>query len=164
MQNNNDNNYTLCPNCFSRFQPKIYYLEKNQNNIIPKEINILSPMNLIKAIDNIFSEKGEISFYKGNIDIDKNIYLNIVFYFELYDLPLCTLYVQNDMDKFEKIKDQLKINLERKNVLKKKNKKGDFYMTFTPNEWNIEINQKLKDNNNNINNTDNTNTKFSNVK
>ena len=151
IQNENENNNTLCINCLSRFQPKIYYLEKNQNNNIPKEINILSPMNLIKAIDKIFSEKGEISFYKGNIDIDKDIYLNIVFYFELYDLPLCVLYVENDMDKFEKIKDQLKINLERKNILKKKNKKDDFYMTFTPKDWNIQINQQLKDKNN-INN------------
>ena len=47
------------------------------------------------------------------------------------------------MDKFEKIKDQLKVNLERKNILKRKNKKGDFNMTFTPNVWNS-INLKSK--------------------
>ena len=100
-------------------------------------------MNLTKAIDNIFSEKGEIFFYQGNNEFINNIYLNIIFYFELFDLPLCVLYVQNDMDKFEKIKDQLKVNLERKNILKRKNKKGDFNMTFTPNVWNS-INLKSK--------------------
>ena len=143
IQKINENNYTLCINCMARFQPKIYYFEKNQTNNIPKEVNILSPMNLTKAIDNIFSEKGEIFFYQGNNEFINNIYLNIIFYFELFDLPLCVLYVQNDMDKFEKIKDQLKVNLERKNILKRKNKKGDFNMTFTPNVWNS-INLKSK--------------------
>ena len=142
----------------ARFQPKIYYFEKNQTNIIPKEINIISPMNLIKAIDSVFSEKGEIFFYQGNIEDINNIYLNIIFYFELFDLPLCVLYVQNDMDKFEKIKDQLKVNLERKNILKRKNKKGDFNMTFTPNVWNSvnlkskkRIDNKINDNTNDLN-------------
>ena len=104
-------------------------------------------MNLIEEIDKIFKEKGEKFFYNIN-NIDNNIYLNIVFYFELFDLPLSILYVQNDMDKFEKIKNQLKQNLERKNILKKKNKKENFSMTFTPKDWNFEINQKLKDKNN----------------
>ena len=145
--NNCDKNNSLCINCLARFQPKIYYFGKNDNNINPKEINILSPMNLIEEIDKIFKEKGEKFFYNIN-NIDNNIYLNIVFYFELFDLPLSILYVQNDMDKFEKIKNQLKQNLERKNILKKKNKKENFSMTFTPKDWNFEINQKLKDKNN----------------
>ena len=142
-ENYNEDNYTLCINCFNRFKPKIYYLEKNQNNLIPKEINILSPMNLIKSIDNIFSEKGEKHFYSINDNINNNIYLNIIFYFELFDLPLCVLYVQNDMDKFEKIKNQLKTNLERKKIIKKTNKKDDFYMTYTSNNWK-ELKNNLK--------------------
>ena len=153
IQKYNENNYTLCINCMTRFQPKIYYLEKNQKDIMPKEIKILSPMNLIKSIDNIFCEKGEMYFYSVKNDIINNIYLNVIFYFELFDLPLCVLYVQNDMDKFEKIKDQLKVNLERKNIIKRKHQNGDFYMTFTPNNW-YELNQSLKeesDKNNNIN-------------
>ena len=75
IQKINENNYTLCINCMARFQPKIYYFEKNQTNNIPKEVNILSPMNLTKAIDNIFSEKGEIFFYQGNNELINNIYL-----------------------------------------------------------------------------------------
>ena len=138
----NKGNYSLCINCLTKFNPKIYYLEKNENNLIPKEINILSPMNLVKSIDDIFSEKGEKYFYSINNDIN-NIYLNIVFYFELFDLPLCALYVQNDMDKFEKIKNQLKNNLERKKIIKRINKKDDFYMTFTSNNWK-ELKNNLK--------------------
>ena len=90
------------------FQPKIYYILSNQNSLKPNKINLLSPINLIKEIDRIFSEKGESIFYKGinNNDIEINIYLNIIFYFELFDLPLCVLFVENDMDKFEKIKNQ----------------------------------------------------------
>ena len=156
-QNIGNNNYTLCNNCFTRFQPKIYYLKKNQNNLIPNEINILSPINLIKEIDKIFSEKGEKSFYEGNNFINDNVYLNIIFYFELFDLPLCVLYVENDMDKFEKIKDQLKRNLERKNIIKKKNNKNNYNMTFTSDEWRIDINQILKDKNNDINLDNNLN-------
>ena len=133
--NYNEGNYTICINCFTLFQPKIYYFEKNQNNLFPKEINLLSPMNLMKSIDNIFSEKGENYFYRINNDINNNIYLNIIFYFELFDLPLCVLFVQNDMDKFEKIKNKLKGNLERKNIIKRNNKKNDFYKTFTSNNW-----------------------------
>ena len=132
------------------FQPKIYYILNNKNSLKPNEINLLSPINLIKEIDRIFNEKGESIFYKGinNNDIENNIYLNIIFYFELFDLPLCVFFVENDMDKFEKIKNQLKENLERKNILKKKKKK-DFNMTFNSNEWNLEINKNLIGKNNN---------------
>jgi hypothetical protein len=148
-----DNNYILCVNCFTRFQPKIYYLERNQNNNIPKEINVLSPMNLIKEIDNIFSKKGEISFYNETNEINDNIYLNIIFYFKLFDLPLCVLYVQNNMDKFEKIKDKLKRNLERKKIIKKKHNKDEIFIsTFSQKDLNIKINTKLGNNNNNNNN------------
>ena len=155
-QNEGNNNYTMCSNCFKMFQPKIYYILSNKNSLKPNEINLLSPMNLIKEIDRIFNEKGESTFYKGinNSDIENNIYLNIIFYFELFDLPLCVLFVENDIDKFEKIKNQLKENLERKNILKKKKNKN-FNMTFNPNEWNLEINKNLigeNSNNSNLNN------------
>jgi hypothetical protein len=143
------------------FQPKIYYLLSNKNSLKPNEVNLLSPINLIKEIDRIFNEKGESFFYKGinNNEIENNIYLNIIFYFELFDLPLCVLFVENDMDKFEKIKNQLKENLERKNILKKKKKK-DFNMTFNSNEWNLEINQNLIGKNNNNANLKNIKEQF----
>ena len=159
MQDYKESNYILCINCQTRFQPKIYYLERNQNNVKPKEINILSPMNLYKEIDKIFSEKGENIFYNGINDIDNNIYLNIIFYFELFDLPLCVLYIQNDMDKFEKIKDQLKINLGRKKILKKRSKKDNYFDTFTQDDFNLEITKKLNECNiinNNINYSNST--------
>ena len=160
--NTQNTSNSLCVNCLSIFQPKIYYFCRNQNNIIPNEINILSPMNLINEIDKIFGEKGENYFYDIN-NIDTDLYLNIIFYFQLFDLPLCVLFVQNNMDKFEKIKDQLKQNLERKNILKKKNKKNQLFMTFTPKDWNFEINDiiKAKKNNNNI---DNSNKNIQNIK
>ena len=64
-QNEGNNNYTLCSNCFTMFQPKIYYILNNKNSLKPNEINLLSPINLIKEIDRIFNEKGESIFYKG---------------------------------------------------------------------------------------------------
>ena len=36
MQDYKESNYILCINCQTRFQPKIYYLERNQNNVKPK--------------------------------------------------------------------------------------------------------------------------------
>ena len=47
------------------------------------------------------------------------------------------------MDKFEKIKNQLKTNLERKKIIKRTNKKDDFYMTYTSNNWK-ELKNNLK--------------------
>ena len=84
-------------------------------------------MQLVNRIDNIIKEKGEISFYKEN---DWNeVYWNIIFYFELFDLPTCVLYVQNNMDKFEKLKNELKENRKRKlnQEKEKKNQKKNFF-------------------------------------
>ena len=122
-----EENKTVCYNCLNLFEPKIFFIESNQNNLDLKEINFLSPMQLVNRIDNIIKEKGEISFYKEN---DWNeVYWNIIFYFELFDLPTCVLYVQNNMDKFEKLKNELKENRKRKlnQEKEKKNQKKNFF-------------------------------------
>ena len=59
-----------------------------------------------------------------------DIYLNIIFYFELFDLPICVLYIQNDMGKFEKLSNILKENKKRKFVPVKE-KKGKILNFFT---------------------------------
>ena len=102
VMKNKDEINSICSNCLNFFEPKIYYIERNQENLDLKEIKFLSPMKLVELIDNIIKEKGEISFYRENEWSD--VYWNIVFYFQLFDLPTCVLYVQNKMDKFEKLK------------------------------------------------------------
>ena len=117
---NNQEIKSVCSNCLNYFVPKIYFLEEDQDDLNLKELNFLSPMNLIEKIDTIIKSRGEISFYKENEWSE--IYFNIIFYFELFDLPNCVLYVQNKMSKFEKIKNELKENRNRKLMSKEKEK------------------------------------------
>ena len=128
MKNKEEIN-SICSNCLNLFEPKIYFIEKNQENLDLKEITFLSPMKLVELIDNIIKEKGEISFYRENEWSD--VYWNIVFYFQLFDLPTCVLYVQNNMDKFEKLKNILKENKKRKLAKEKEKKqKINFFQKF----------------------------------
>ena len=85
-------------------------LKNTVHDILKNDSRVKSfkPMKLVELIDNIIKEKGEISFYRENEWSD--VYWNIVFYFQLFDLPTCVLYVQNNMDKFEKLKNILKEN------------------------------------------------------
>ena len=126
MRKNNDNT-SICSQCLNRFEPKIFYLENNQEDLNLKEITLYSPMELIKKIDEIIKEKGEIYFYQENNWSD--IYWNIIFYFELFDLPTCVLYVENDIEKFEKINKKLRENKKRKfNKSAKVPKKNNFFI------------------------------------
>ena len=125
---NNQEIKTICSNCLNYFEPKIFFLEDTQEDLNLNELNFLSPMNLMEKIDNIIKTRGEISFYKENEWSE--IYFNIIFYFELFDLPNCVLFVQNNMSKFEKIKNELKENRNRKLMTREKEKekkKGIFF-------------------------------------
>ena len=143
---NNNNINSICSNCLNYFEPKIFYIENDQENLDLNEMKFLSPMNLVAKIDNIIKEKGEIFFYKENEW--EEIFFNIIFYFELFDLPTCVLYVQNNMSKFEKIKNDLKENKKRKLIQEKEKEKKNQKIFFF---------QKYKNKNsenNNINNND----------
>ena len=150
VMKNKDEINSICSNCLNFFEPKIYYIERNQENLDLKEIKFLSPMKLVELIDNIIKEKGEISFYRENEWSD--VYWNIVFYFQLFDLPTCVLYVQNNMDKFEKLKNILKENKKRKLAKEKEKKqKINFFQKFN-------IGNKIKETESLSNiSTDNTN-------
>ena len=56
----NEENYSICPNCLCIFEPKIIYLDKAQDNLDLKEINLYNPMLLIKKIDEIIKNYGEL--------------------------------------------------------------------------------------------------------
>ena len=149
-----DDNTSVCSNCLIRFVPKIYFLDKNQENLNLKEINFYSPMELTKKIDEIIKQKGEIFFYKENEWND--VYWNIIFYFQLFDLPICVLYVQNNIEKFEKININLKENIKRKfNKEKRMSKKNFIFgkMNKTTND----VNSNLTLDNSRICNTSNNN-------
>ena len=131
----NEENYSICPNCLCIFEPKIFYFDKEQDDLDLKEINLYNPMLLIKKIDEIIKNYGELYFYKEN---DWNeLYWNIIFYFQLLDLPTCVLYVQNNISKFEKLKNILKENIKRKfQKEKKSHKKGVLFFLGKLNKTN----------------------------
>jgi enoyl-[acyl-carrier-protein] reductase (NADH) len=108
----------------------------SQDNLDLNEIKFLSPMKLVEKIDEIIKEKGELYFYKENEWSET--YWNIVFYFQLFDLPTCVLYVQNNMDKFEKLKNILKENKKRKlEKEKEKEKEKKSKMNFLFHKLNL---------------------------
>jgi hypothetical protein len=134
----NEENYSICPNCLCKFDPKIFYLDKEQDDLNLKEINLYNPMLLTKKIDEIIKNYGELYFYKEN-DWSE-LYWNIIFYFQLFDLPTCVLYVQNNISKFEKLKNILKENIKRKFQKEKKSqKKGGLFFFGKLNKTNNDI-------------------------
>ena len=134
----NEENYSICSNCLCIFEPKIFYLDKEQDDLDLKEINLYNPMLLIKKIDEIIKNYGELYFYKEN-DWSE-LYWNIIFYFQLFDLPTCVLYVQNNISKFEKLKNILKENIKRKFQKEKKSqKKGGLFFFGKLNKTNNDI-------------------------
>ena len=153
---------SVCSNCLNYFEPKIYYLESDQENLDLKEIPFLSPMQLVEKIDNEIKEKGEISFYKDN---DWNeIYWNIILYFQLFDLPNCVLYVQNNMDKFEKLKNILKENKKHKLTKEKeKNQKMNFFLQKLNIKNKTKANDTISDLSTDITKYNNSNTSENNI-
>ena len=135
-----DDNTSVCSNCLIRFEPKIYFLEKNQENLNLKEIKFYSPIELTKKIDEMIKQRGEIYFYKENNWND--VFWNIIFYFQLFDLPMCVLYVQNNIEKFEKININLKENIKRKFNKERRNTKKNLIfgkMNKTTNDVNSNL-------------------------
>ena len=144
INNINNNINSICSNCLDFFEPKIFFIENDQENLDLKEIKFLSPMNLVEKIDNIIKEKGEIFFYKENEW--EEVFFNIIFYFKLFDLPTCVLYVQNNMSKFEKIKNGLKENKKRKLAQEKEKEKKNQKIFFFQK---LNLNSKAKQSENN---------------
>jgi hypothetical protein len=102
--------YSVCPNCFNKIFPKIYFLKKSQQNLEAQNVNFLSPLVLVKEIDNIIKNHSEVyffleSFYQDNYQ--RHIFWNLVFYFKLFNLPTFVLYIDNKDEQFVKIKKEI---------------------------------------------------------
>lgn len=150
---NDEDHTSVCSICLSRFEPKIFYIEDEQDNLNLKEINLLTPIQLKDKIDEIIKEKGELYFYQQT---DWNeVYWNIVFYFQLFDLPTCVLYVENNMEKFEKLNNELKENRKRKLNKEKKVPKKSFFFRKTNKTINDVTNDISLDNSRYTNTTNN---------
>ena len=121
---------SICPNCLNLIPSNIYYLSKNSKERKVNQFQLLKPDRLIKEIDDIIKTLGEYAFYSTNFSENQKfflIYMNIIFYFKLFDLPLFVLYIERDKDKFqENIIKEIKANIGRKNLTKEKTLKFPF--------------------------------------
>ena len=123
---NRDSNkiHTICPNCLAKVDPTFYYLDKKIGTSKVNEFKLMTVGRLKEEIDEICRQFGEMYFYQNflvNANKFSNIYINIIFYFKIFDLPLFVLYVETDTNKFEKnIKREIIKNASRKKDVKRK--------------------------------------------
>ena len=127
--NQNINKFeSICPNCLTVINSNIYYLSKNDKKISIQQFQLLKPNRLLNEVDEIMKDNGEYFFYLKNFyDNQKAIlvYINIIFYFKLFDLPLFVLCIERDKIKFkENILKEIQENINRKNILKEKRPKS----------------------------------------
>ena len=125
---NLDKSDSLCPNCLTVVSPIIYYLNKNSKSISLQQFQLITPKKLITEIDELIKIYGEYFFYIENFSENPKvilIYMNIIFYFKLFDLPLFVLCIERDKTKFnENILNEIKENIIRKKAFKEKKSKS----------------------------------------
>ena len=130
---NKDNPYIICPECLCKIEPYIYYLNKSQSNLKPQSFKLMHPDKLIEEVDKIINEESELFFYKKFEDNKSkyfDLYLSIIFYFKLFDLPLIILYTPKNKGNniINDFNEQIQLNkirkLKRTEKSKHKNKKS----------------------------------------
>ena len=118
---------TICPNCLTVLSSSMYYLNKNSKKVELKRFTLLKPFVLMNKVDEMIKNYGEYFCYLENISENPKIliiYLNIMFYFKLFDLPLFVLCIERDKTKFEQnIIKEIEENIIR--IKEKKSKQGD---------------------------------------
>jgi hypothetical protein len=75
-------------------------------------VNLLSPVVLIKEIDNLIKNHGEKYFFTSDYFIHKDhrqIFWNLAYYFEILGLPTFVLYIQKDEEQLNQLTEQLEI-------------------------------------------------------
>ena len=122
--------YIICPECLAKIEPYIYYLKKSKPNLKTYRFKLIPPHKLIRDIDELINREGEIFFYKrikaDNLAYFLNLYLSIIFYFQLFDLPLFVLYIpkNNYINLINELNEEIQNNKLRKMTKKEKKKSG----------------------------------------
>ena len=127
--NQNINKYdSICPNCLTVVSSSVYYLNKKVKEIHIEQFQLLKPNRLMNEIDEMIKTYGEYFFYLKNFSGNKKVsllYINIIFYFKLFDLPLFVLCIERDKIKFkENILKEIEENINRKKILKENRSKS----------------------------------------
>ena len=122
-----NSNYIICPECFEKMDSAMYFLKNTQYNLNINKFKLLSPFILKNQIDNLLKEFSDIAFYKripsDNILLS-TVYLNIIYYFQLFDLPLFVLYIPKNSNITDELIFSLNENKARRNFLVTKRKKS----------------------------------------
>ena len=120
----------LCPECLAKIEPVLYYLKKSESSLKTHNFRLIPPFKLIEVINIIINQEREIFFYK-KFESEKlvsfmNVYLSIIFYFQLFDLPLFVLYSpkNNDKNLINEIREEIEQNKLRKMTKKEKKRAG----------------------------------------
>lgn len=103
--------FSICNICMNRIYPKLYILYDNQVNLeVVDSVNFLSPVVLLKEVDNLIKNNSDKYFFLSDYYKHKDhrqIFWNIAFYFQILNLPLFVLYVQRNENKIALTIDQL---------------------------------------------------------
>ncbi len=113
---------SICPSCLNKIFPKLYFVKEDQDNLESDTATFLSPLVLVKEVDNLIKNHKEFYFYQEAFYKDKyqrSIFWNLVFYFELIDLPLCVLYLEKRPEKLQELYNFLNESSQRR-IIKKK--------------------------------------------
>ena len=118
---------SICPHCINVISSDVYYINKSKKEVEIQKFKLFKPFKLINEIEEINKTNGEYYFYLTNKLEDPkiiDIYINIIFYFKLFDLPLFVLYIEKNQQNFEEnILKEIEENMLRKNTPKKKGTK-----------------------------------------
>jgi len=108
--------YSICNMCYSKIHPKLYIIFENQTNLDNIETsNLISPVKLINEIDNIIKNHGDKYFFLNdyhNKPQHREIFWNILFYFQLLNLPTIVMALQQDIIKLRSAIEEMKNNME----------------------------------------------------
>lgn len=108
--------YSVCNYCYAKISPKLYIVFENQTNLENVEIvNLISPVKLTSEIDCIIKEKGDKYFFLSdyhNHAQHREVFWNILFYFQMFNLPTVVLTLQQDLTKLRTAADEMQSNIE----------------------------------------------------
>jgi len=108
--------YTICNICFTKVFPKLYIIFENQTNLENIEItNLISPVKLLSEMDLIIQKYGDKYFFLNdyyNQPGQREVFWNILFYFQLFNLPTVVMTLQSDIIKLRAAIDEMNTNME----------------------------------------------------
>ena len=116
---------SICPSCLNKIFPKLYFVNEDQENLESETATFLSPLVLVKEVDNLIKNHKEFYFYQEAFYKDKyqrSIFWSLIFYFQLIDLPLCVLYLEKREEKLQELYLFLQDSADRRLIKRKPTK------------------------------------------